>query len=77
VAQGQKIITAGDRLTAQRIALLASQGVKTVTVGGSVRAAIISTGDELAAAGEPLQEGQIYDSNSALLQALLLSAGSR
>jgi molybdopterin molybdotransferase len=40
-----------------------------------VRAAIIATGDELAAPGTPLQSGQIYDSNSALLEALLRSCG--
>jgi molybdopterin molybdotransferase len=76
VAEGQKMITAGDRLTPQAIALLASQGMSEVEIGGRVRAAIISTGDELAAAGEPLRQGQIYDSNSALLHALLVSAGA-
>lgn len=75
VAEGQKIVSAGDRITPQTIALLAAQGLGALGVGGRVRAAIISTGDELAAPGTPLRSGQIYDSNSALLSALLQSCG--
>ena len=56
-------------------ALLAAQGLDSFEVGGEVRAAIISTGDELARPGSPLEAGQIYDSNSVLLQALLKQAG--
>src|SRR5579864_4849085 len=42
---GQKILSAGEQITAATAALLASQGVAEVAVGGTVRAAIISTGD--------------------------------
>jgi len=56
--------------------LLASQGFAQVSVGGEVRAAIISTGDELAMPGEKLQPGQIYDSNTVLLQSLLKRCGA-
>ena len=75
VAAGQKILSAGDRVTPQSIALLAAQGIGRLRVGGKVRAAMISTGDELAAPGAALQPGQIYDANSPLLAALLRSAG--
>jgi molybdopterin molybdotransferase len=75
VAEGQRILSAGDRITPQAIALLAAQGIGTLEVGGQIRAAIISTGDELAAPAAPLRSGQIYDSNSLLLHALLLSCG--
>jgi molybdopterin molybdotransferase len=75
VAEGQKILSAGDPITPQTTALLAAQGIGAVEVGGRVRAAVIATGDELAAPGTPLRSGQIYDSNSALLGALLQSCG--
>ncbi len=71
LAEGQTIIAKGERIRATTLALLASQGFAEVMVGGEVRAAIISTGDELAKPGEKLRPGQIYDSNSILLQSLL------
>ena len=58
------------------LGLLVSQGFAEVAVGGEVDAAIISTGDELAAPGEKLQPGQIYESNSTLLRALLKRCGA-
>jgi molybdopterin molybdotransferase len=76
LGEGQKILSAGDRITAVISALLASQGIGEVAVGGEVRAAIISTGDELARPGTRLQPGQIYDSNSILLQGLVDRAGA-
>src|SRR6266436_6903960 len=68
LAEGQRIVAKGQRLRAATIALLASQGFAEVTVGGEVNAAIISTGDELVKLGTELQPGQIYESNSILLQ---------
>jgi molybdopterin molybdotransferase len=73
---GQRILGKGDRIVATRLALLASQGFAEVLVGGEARAAIISTGDELAKAGEKLQPGQIYDSNSILLRSLVERSGA-
>jgi len=75
LAEGQRIVAKGQRLRAATIALLASQGFAEVTVGGEVNAAIISTGDELVKAGEKLEPGEIYESNSALLNALLQRCG--
>jgi molybdopterin molybdotransferase len=71
LAEGQKIVAKGERLHPATLALLASQGFTQVFVGGEVDAAIISTGDELVRAGEEIKPGQIYESNSVLLQALL------
>jgi molybdopterin molybdotransferase len=76
LAEGQKIVAKGARLRAATIALLASQGVAEANIGGEVNASIISTGDELIAPGEKLQPGQIYDSNSALLTALIQRSGA-
>ena len=69
LSEGQKILGKGERIRSTILALLASQGFQQVVIGGEVNAAIISTGDELAEIGEPLRAGQIYDSNSTLLQA--------
>lgn len=76
VAEGQKLIAAGDRITPQMAALLASQGLAEIDLGGAARVAIISTGDELASPGGDLKPGQIYESNSILLQTLLEKLGA-
>src|SRR6266550_10665 len=76
LTEGQKIVAKGELIRPATIALLASQGFAEVTVGGEVDAAIISTGDELAELGTELQPGQIYESNSVLLQALLQRCGA-
>jgi len=75
LAEGQMILARGERIRPATIALLASQGFADVIVGGKATAAVISTGDELVKPGEELWPGQIYDSNSVLLNALLLRCG--
>src|SRR4030081_106209 len=76
LAEGQQILAKGERVRSVTLALLVSQGVVDLEVGGEVRASVISTGDELVAAGKPLQPGQIYDSNSTLLELLVQRCGA-
>ena len=76
LAEGQMILAKGEQIRAATTALLGSQGFAEVTVGGEVNAAIISTGDELVKQGEKIEQGQIYDSNSVLLDALVRRCGA-
>jgi molybdopterin molybdotransferase len=76
LTESQKILARGERIRPTTIALLASQGFTDVAIGGEVSAAIVSTGDEVVMPGKELDRGQIYDSNSPLLQALLQRCGA-
>jgi molybdopterin molybdotransferase len=75
LGEGQKILSAGEKIQPQTLALIASQGLGEIEVGGNVRAAIVTTGDELLPPGRSLGPGQIYESNSVLVQALLEKCG--
>ncbi len=75
LSEGQKILAAGARIQPQTLALLASQGMAEIEVGGEVRAAIMTTGDELVSPGGAAGAGQIYESNSTLLRALFDKCG--
>ncbi len=76
LCRGQRILSRGEALTPQRIGLLASQGLATIEVHQAPRVAILSTGDELIPAGQPLAPGQIYESNGILLAALVEASGA-
>jgi molybdopterin molybdotransferase len=76
LTEGQKIVEAGTRMRAQTLALLASQGFTEAEIGVGVRAAIVSTGDELVAPGGTLGAGQIFESNSVLTQGLVAKYGA-
>ncbi|MDO4777289.1 MAG: molybdopterin molybdotransferase MoeA [Cardiobacteriaceae bacterium] len=72
VREGETVLCAGQLLTAADILLLAALGQAQVTVRARLAVGIFSTGDELVVPGGALSEhGQIYDSNRALLIALL------
>ena len=76
LAEGQKILSRGERISAQTMALLASQGIAEIEVGGIPRVAIVATGDELVRAGGTPQPGQIFESNSIMLRAMVRGAGA-
>jgi molybdopterin molybdotransferase len=71
LSEGQRILSKGQRIRAATLALLASQGFSEIAIGSEVDAAIISTGDELVNPGADIKPGQIYESNSVLLQSLV------
>lgn len=75
IKAGTVVLPAGRKLRAADLGLLASIGVPDVRVRRRVKVAYFSTGDELRAVGEVLEDGQIHDSNRYTLHAMLGEAG--
>lgn len=73
---GQKLLCRGDIISPTRIGLLASQGIPEVPVYGKPLVQIVTTGDELVEPGAPLLPGEIYNSNSPMLQTAVEKAGA-
>ena len=73
--KGETILKAGQVMTPSAISLVATIGHETISVRSKPRVAVISTGDELIPPGNELKEGQIYESNSYGLCALLEKIG--
>jgi len=72
---GERLLERGDILTPIRLGLLASQGIPEVPVHAKPLVQIVTTGDELVDPGAPLLRGEIYNSNSPMLQAAVARAG--
>ena len=75
IQAGKQVLDAGVRLGAAELPLLASLGIAEVSVLRKLRVAIFSTGDELQAVGQPLAEGQIYDTNRFTVALMLNKLG--
>ncbi len=71
VAAGDRLLAAGTVLRPAHLGVLASVGVQKVPVRPRLRVGVLVTGDELVADGRPLGPGQIYESNRAMLMALV------
>ena len=75
VVKGGTVAGRGLRLRPQDVAAIASTGRPRVTVREPLRVALLSTGTELVAPGEPHRPGGVYDSNRAMLAAILRRLG--
>ena len=76
VFPGKKILPRSRRLTAGDIGALAAVGRVEVPVKKKLRAAIISTGDELVSPDETPQAGQVRDVNGPMLTAMIKDCGA-
>lgn len=70
------ILDNGDEIGPAQLGLLASLGIPEVAVRRRVRVAFFSSGDEIRSIGQPLEEGQIYDSNRYTLFGMLTELGA-
>ncbi len=72
---GQTVLAPGQRLRAAQLGVAASVGATQLTVFRRLKVALFFTGDEIVLPGKPLAPGQIYNSNRAVLTALLANLG--
>ncbi len=68
---GTKLLSPGKRITPMDIAIIASCGLTEVEVSRKPGIRVISTGNELVAAGEPVEPHQVRLSNGPAIEALL------
>lgn len=74
---GTPVLTAGLRLQAAHIGMLAAQGMAAVTVRPVIRIGILTTGDELIAPGQVRADHQVYDANALMVAALADTLGTQ
>lgn len=74
-AAGSHLLTPGKRITPMDIAIIASCGLTEVEVSRTPVIRVISTGNELVAAGAPIEAHQIRLSNGPAIQAMLRAQG--
>jgi molybdenum cofactor synthesis domain-containing protein len=75
ITAGESTLAPGALLNPSRVGALAAIGTTHVEVYARPRAAILSTGNEIVAPGEPLGGGQIYDINRFTLSAIVAAHG--
>lgn len=74
-ARGTRLLRTGARIGAMDVAVIASAGLAEVDVAARPRIAVVSTGNELVPAGEPIAEHQVRLSNGPAIVAMLAEHG--
>jgi molybdopterin molybdotransferase len=72
---GALLLTPGKRIAPADVAVIASAGLTSVEVSAAPRVAIVSTGNELVPAGQPIEAHQVRLSNGPAIAAMLASHG--
>src|SRR5580658_9069620 len=67
ITAGETVLRRGRQLTSRDTGVLAAIGVANVNVWRKPVVAILSTGDEIIAPGDPMQPAKVYDSNAQVL----------
>ncbi|MCP3665145.1 MAG: bifunctional molybdopterin-guanine dinucleotide biosynthesis adaptor protein MobB/molybdopterin molybdotransferase MoeA [Gammaproteobacteria bacterium] len=76
IPAGSTVLDPGTLIGPAELGLLASLGIAEVSVLRPPRVAFFSSGDEIRSLGEPLEEGQLYDSNRYTLFGMLTQLGA-
>ncbi len=76
IPSGSTVLDPGTLIGPAELGLLASLGIAEVSVQRRPRVACFSSGDEIRSLGEPLEEGQLYDSNRYTLFGMLTQLGA-
>jgi molybdopterin molybdotransferase len=74
---GDTVLKAGHLIRPQEVGIIASMGIKRVPVFKQAVVGILTTGSEIKEPGEPLDTGQIYNSNAYSLGAQVSQTGAR
>ena len=77
IKAGEKVLEAGERISAAMMAVLASFGYAEITVGRQPRVAVLATGSELVAVNQKPGRDQIRDSNNLTIGAYAELAGAK
>jgi len=75
--RGQLVLSPGRVLDPAALGMAATVGRPTLRCHPRPRVSVLSTGDELVEPGVPLRPGQVHDSNSYTLEALVRLAGGQ